>query len=215
MKTAITQRTRLAARRLRLWPLARRLTAALALWLLLCGPAISAEAPAVLRAGIAKTDITPAKPVMLAGYASRKELSQGVHDPLSARVVAFEQDGKRLVLVSTDLIGFYGETAESMRKAILAACGLQPSELFLTAIHTHSAPERHARTARRPRQQRRVHQDARNATGRRRARGAGPHGPGRDRGRVRLVSGRRQPAGGRAGRRREDQDRNWAAIPRC
>jgi neutral ceramidase len=118
-----------------------RLTAAavLGLGLLLCGPAISAEAPAVLRAGIAKTDITPAKPVMLAGYASRKELSQGVHDPLSARVVAFEQDGKRLVLVSSDIIGYYGAT-ESVRKAILAACGLQPSELFLTAIHTHSAP---------------------------------------------------------------------------
>jgi len=59
---------------------------------------------------------------------------------LSARVVAFKQNGKRLVLVSTDLIGFRGETAESARKAICTACQLQPSELFLTAIHTHSGP---------------------------------------------------------------------------
>lgn len=116
------------------------LAAILAAGFLIGGVAISAEPAGILRAGVAKTDITPAKPVMLAGYGSRKELSQGVHDPLSARVVAFEQDGKRLVLVSTDLLGFYGGSAESVRKAILDAYQLEPSELFLTAIHTHAAP---------------------------------------------------------------------------
>jgi neutral ceramidase len=116
------------------------LTAIFAACFLICGVAISAEPAGILRAGVAKTDITPAKPVMLAGYGSRRGLSQGVHDPLSARVVAFEQDGKRLVLVSTDLLGFYGGSAESARKAILKVCRLQPSELFLTAIHTHAAP---------------------------------------------------------------------------
>lgn len=93
-----------------------------------------------LKAGVAKIDITPAKPVTLSGYASRKDLSTGVHDPLSARVVAFEAGGKRLVLVATDIIGFYDGTAEYMRKAIVADCGVQPAELFLTAIHTHAAP---------------------------------------------------------------------------
>ncbi len=75
----------------------------------------------------------------LSGYSSRKSLSQGVHDPLSARVIAFEQGGKRLVLVSTDLIGFYDGSGEVIRKAIAEACHLQPEELFLAAIHTHSA----------------------------------------------------------------------------
>ena len=115
-------------------------TAALAAWLLSWGITVSAEPTDVLRAGTAAIDITPEKPVMLAGYASRKELSQGVHDPLSARVIAFQQNGKKLVLVSTDIVGFYGGTDVSLRKAILEACGLQPSELFLAAIHTHSAP---------------------------------------------------------------------------
>jgi hypothetical protein len=93
-----------------------------------------------LRAGVAKVDITPRQPVLLAGYSSRTNLSQGVHDPLSVRAVAFEHDGKRLVLVSLDNLGFYNGTAEPMRQAILDACRLQPSELFLCAIHTHSAP---------------------------------------------------------------------------
>ena len=105
---------------------------------------IASRAPAGdaagLKAGTAKIDITPQKPVTLSGYASRKDLSTGVHDPLSARAVAFEAGGKRLVLVATDIIGFYDGTADYMRKAILAEFNLQPSELFLAAIHTHAAP---------------------------------------------------------------------------
>jgi len=107
-----------------------------------------------LRAGTAKIDITPKKSVKMAGYSARTGLSTGVHDPLSARVVAFEWDpisqkdgemgtqsnGKRLVLVSTDLIGFYNGTAEHLRKVILNEFELEPSELFLSAIHTHAGP---------------------------------------------------------------------------
>ena len=114
--------------------------AALAAGALVGDVAASAETTATLRAGVAKADITPVKPVMLAGYGSRKDLSQGVHDPLSARVVAFEQDGRRLVLVSADLLGFYGGSDKVLRKAILEACRLKPSELFLAAVHTHAGP---------------------------------------------------------------------------
>jgi neutral ceramidase len=93
-----------------------------------------------LRAGVARIDITPTQPVTLMGYSSRTNLSHGVHDPLSARALAFEQDGHRLVLVSTDILGFYYGTADAIGGAIRAACGLAMPELFLCAIHTHSAP---------------------------------------------------------------------------
>jgi hypothetical protein len=126
--------------RLRNWGAAKIAAAACGAWLLLLGVAVSGEQADVLRAGTAKKEITPAKPVMLSGYGSRRDLSQGVHDPISVRVVAFQQNGRNLVLVSTDILGFYGGTAASMRKAILGACGLEPSELFLAAIHTHGAP---------------------------------------------------------------------------
>ncbi|MBM4027517.1 MAG: hypothetical protein FJ280_19235 [Planctomycetes bacterium] len=93
-----------------------------------------------LKAGAARIDITPDQPVTMSGYAARKELSTGVHDPLSARVLAFEAGGKRLVLVSTDLIGFYGGTADHMRQALLREFRLEPGELFLAGIHTHAGP---------------------------------------------------------------------------
>ncbi len=93
-----------------------------------------------LRAGTARIDITPEKPVKMSGYGARTALSEAVHDPLSARVVAFENNGERLVLVSSDLLGFYGGTAEHFRKVILSEFELKPGELFLSAIHTHDGP---------------------------------------------------------------------------
>jgi len=93
-----------------------------------------------LRAGAAKVDITPTQPCLMSGYAARTNLSTGVHDPLSARAVAFEHDGQRLVLVSSDIIGYYRAMAEHMRGAILEACKLKPEELLLAATHTHAAP---------------------------------------------------------------------------
>jgi len=55
-------------------------------------------------------------------------------------VLAFEQQGHRLVLVSIDTLGFYNDTSEPLQKAVLENCGLKPAELFMCAIHTHSPP---------------------------------------------------------------------------
>ncbi len=82
-----------------------------------------------LLAGVVKVDITPDQPVKMSGYASRQDLSTGVHDRLSARVVALQHGDQRLVLVSTDIIGFY-RTYEPMRDAICARHDLQPGQLF-------------------------------------------------------------------------------------
>lgn len=94
----------------------------------------------ILLAGIAKADITPDLPVKLYGYASRTKYSEGVHDPLFARAVVFENSGKKLVIVSSDLGSYGGEVLISFRKSIISRFNLQESELFLTAIHSHSSP---------------------------------------------------------------------------
>lgn len=93
-----------------------------------------------LRAGIAKIDITPDNPVKLYGYSSRKTLSEGVHDPLSARAIVFENNGKRVVLVSSDLGSYGDEVFPTIQKSILDKFNLKESELFLSAIHSHSSP---------------------------------------------------------------------------
>lgn len=94
----------------------------------------------VLRTGIAKIDITPDIPVMLYGYSSRKTPSEGVHDPLSARAVVFENNGKKVVLVSSDLGSYGSEVFQTFQKSILDKFNLKDSELFLSTIHSHSSP---------------------------------------------------------------------------
>jgi neutral ceramidase len=97
-------------------------------------------AAGVLKAGMAKTDITPEIPVKLYGYASRKTLSEGVHDKLYARAVVFESNGKKIVMISTD-IGSYTDTLYSViSKAMTDNYGIKDSEFFLSAIHSHSSP---------------------------------------------------------------------------
>jgi neutral ceramidase len=94
----------------------------------------------VLRAGTAKIDITPSIPVKLYGYSSRKTYSEGIHDPLSARAVVFENNGKKFVLVSTDIGSYGSEVFAVIQKSILEKFNLKESELFLSTIHSHSAP---------------------------------------------------------------------------
>jgi len=93
-----------------------------------------------LRASIAKIDITPEIPVMLYGYSSRKTPSEGIHDPLFARAVVFENDGKKVVMVSSDLGSYGNEVYSTIQKSILDKFNLKESELFLSAIHSHSSP---------------------------------------------------------------------------
>ncbi|MBN1465846.1 neutral/alkaline non-lysosomal ceramidase N-terminal domain-containing protein [candidate division KSB1 bacterium] len=99
-----------------------------------------ASAETRLLGGFAKIDITPSKPVTLSGYANRSDLSTGIHDPLSARVSVFQASDDKLVLISTDVIGFYDGTSDVFRAAIMEKFNLGPHQLFLSAIHTHAAP---------------------------------------------------------------------------
>ena len=93
-----------------------------------------------LHAGFSAIDITPLRPVKLYGYSSRTAYSEGIHDPLSARAVVFENNGKKVVLVSCDLGSFENDVFSTVQKSITEKFGLDESELFLATIHSHSSP---------------------------------------------------------------------------
>jgi hypothetical protein len=95
-----------------------------------------------IKAGLAKSVITPAEPLWLSGYASRTKPAEGkVHD-LFAKAVAFEDDaGTRLVLVTLDL----GSVSELVTEAVANRCQqkyrLPRAGLIVNVSHTHCAPE--------------------------------------------------------------------------
>jgi len=102
---------------------------------------VTLPAAAETLVGASRVDITPEMPVALCGYSNPdKRISEGVHDRLYARALAFRAGPRRLVLVSCDLSGFQTVPVSIFRKDLLSRFGLQPAELILCGTHTHSAP---------------------------------------------------------------------------
>ena len=114
----------------------------MALWatLLLVGSA--APASAQWKAGIASERVTPDQPLRMAGYAARVEVFQGVARDLFAKALVLEDEGgRRVALVTTDLIGIRAEIARAVVAKIPAAAGLGPGQVILSASHSHSGPD--------------------------------------------------------------------------
>lgn len=93
------------------------------------------------KAGLAKVVITPEKPVWMAGYAARTKPSEGrIHD-LYAKALALEDArGNRLVIVTTDLLGFPRPVAEAIADEAKRRFKLSRQQLALTSSHTHTGP---------------------------------------------------------------------------
>lgn len=98
-----------------------------------------------LYTGWAVADITPPEPVALTGNLS-KRISEGVHDPLNAIVLAIEtRDGnsrkEQAIMVSCDLLFIRAQTQKKLQVIIAERIpDFDASKLFLNATHTHSGP---------------------------------------------------------------------------
>jgi hypothetical protein len=109
------------------------------------------------KVGLQTVDLNPPIGIPLAGYGdSRRRLSpidwrlklphatlfkpsEGVRDPITARVMTIENNGKRVIFVSLDVIGvtwrFVKRLARKLRKH-----GIKRHELVISGTHTHSGP---------------------------------------------------------------------------
>lgn len=93
-----------------------------------------------LRAGTAVVDITPPVGGHLAGFAVRRAPSVRVNDPLSARAVAVSDGDNISVVVALDLIALTVEQHRAWRERAARSAGIAPSNIVLTATHTHGGP---------------------------------------------------------------------------
>jgi hypothetical protein len=91
------------------------------------------------KAGVSKVDITPPPGLPMYGYMDRTQLSTGTLDPLYARILVIEVEGKRLALITLDLGRTFGPASLArLRKQLAQGSGI--SYLLITASHTHSGP---------------------------------------------------------------------------
>jgi len=104
-------------------------------------PAAAAQDAPAWSAGVASVKITPEKPVILAGYASRVKPHESVDSDLYAKALALKDaQGNRAVLVTMDLCILPRDVAEPVRKQIAEKAGLEPAAVLLSVSHSHSAP---------------------------------------------------------------------------
>jgi neutral ceramidase len=110
---------------------------------------IAPDLPASWKAGAASVVITPTNYMWMAGYAGRKKPAEDKVQELYAKALALEDEqGQRVVIVTTDLIGILPSFRKSMERRVLEIHRLPPECLLLNASHTHSGPEYRARTGR-------------------------------------------------------------------
>src|SRR5262245_6142755 len=96
--------------------------------------------PEPLQAGFGEADLTPPvggkhKPVFLAGFGHNR-LATGVHDPLLARAVVLAHGGRRIAVVSVDVVGLFHPFVEKVRLALP-----DYAYVLVTSTHNHEGPD--------------------------------------------------------------------------
>jgi hypothetical protein len=93
------------------------------------------------KAGAAVQVITPDKPMWMAGYGGRDHPAEGKLTELYVKALALEDpDGRRLVLLSSDLVGIPRHLSEAVAAEVARRTGLGRERLMLTVSHTHCGP---------------------------------------------------------------------------
>jgi hypothetical protein len=98
-------------------------------------------ATAAWKAGAVAVDITPGKPVWMAGYSARKTQSEGASSRLYAKALAFDDgSGRKAVLVTTDLLGLTSRVGGEIAAEAQRRYGISRDRLLLNSSHTHCGP---------------------------------------------------------------------------
>jgi len=109
---------------------------------LFCHSTLVAQDDLTWQAGVASARVTPEDPMWMAGYASRNKPSEGTLQDLFVKALALQDDdGKRLVIITCDLISVPRPIRDDLEKAVKDKFNLPPEGLLINCSHTHCGPE--------------------------------------------------------------------------
>jgi len=98
------------------------------------------KAKAGLRAGAAKTDISPQKGIQIAGDIGRRRPCTGVKEPIYARALVLEQDARQYCILSIDVLAIDNPWADEIRRRAQKAYGLPPEAVTVHIVQNHASP---------------------------------------------------------------------------
>jgi hypothetical protein len=110
----------------------------LALLLAILSAALRAQPQNGLQAGVARVNLEPALAMTMGGYGARTGLSQGVLDPIQARVLALADGHRTIALVTLDLVSTIELAEMDQIRAAVRQNGVD--QVIFVASHTHSGP---------------------------------------------------------------------------
>jgi hypothetical protein len=98
---------------------------------------------AVLKAGIAKIDITPTENLYLGGYADSGRVgpSDGVYGKIYIRALVLDDDINRIVFIEADIVSLPPEDYVPVKKLLSSRTGIPFQNIMLGCVHNHSAPD--------------------------------------------------------------------------
>jgi hypothetical protein len=76
----------------------------------------------------------------MGGYGARKVPSEGTHDAITARVLAFDDGETRLAMVLCDLVATPPDLVAAIRRSVSEATAIPAANVCVAATHTHSGP---------------------------------------------------------------------------
>jgi len=91
------------------------------------------------RVGVAQRKITPPLGSGLAGYC-HKRFAKEVKSELYTKALVIEAGGRRIALVSNEIIQTFVAFADPARERIAATCGIPADAVLIAATHTHTGP---------------------------------------------------------------------------
>lgn len=101
-----------------------------------------------MKVGSAKVDITPPLNIPYLAYLPRQGKFKGVHDPLYARALVFDDNKMKIAIISADSIGYNNELLgeeynflSEVRGKIQERTGILGLNVMLATTHAHSTPE--------------------------------------------------------------------------
>ena len=95
---------------------------------------------ASLRAGAARTLITPPLGLKTMGFASRVGLIESIESDLTVSALVLADGREKIAIIAIDLCMSPQHVVSELRGRVADAIGTQPTHVMLNYNHTHSAP---------------------------------------------------------------------------
>ena len=110
------------------------------IYILLIMSALSCSKGLTMSYSSADISTTEDEHTMLAGFAARSKLHDGIHQHLFTHCLVLGDGTQKVCIISNDLMEISPALADTMRAMIAEKSGLAVDNILMHNIHTHSAP---------------------------------------------------------------------------